>query len=186
MEEKLRYTERLAGIGEMITGLAHESRNALQRAQACLELLQLKVDDQPDLLALTVDIEKAQDHLRYLFDEVRGPSEALGAVAAALHRGSGQRFNVGQKTLLVGGANRSWRIGGDQRQRKNCKDQRGLSPALAQIASLFGWGRGHKHAISPLKDRRVLHQSCQIISVPLVPGLSMFHRGLLGCTTLVA
>ena len=121
-----------------------------------------------------------------LFDEVRGASEALGAVAAALHRGSGERFNVGQKTLLVGGANRSWRIGGDQRQRKNCKDQRGLSPALAQIASLFGWGRGHKHAISPLKDRRVLHQSCQIISVPLVPGLSMFHRGLLGCTTLVA
>ncbi len=25
-----------------------------------------------------------------LFDEVRGPSEAFGAVAAALHRGSGQ------------------------------------------------------------------------------------------------
>jgi two-component system sensor kinase FixL len=72
IEEKLRYTERLAAIGEMITGLAHESRNALQRAQACLELLQLKADDRPDLLELTADIEKAQDHLRYLFDEVRG------------------------------------------------------------------------------------------------------------------
>ena len=30
-----------------------------------------------------------------LFDQVRSSGEALGAVAAALHRGSGQRFNVG-------------------------------------------------------------------------------------------
>jgi two-component system, LuxR family, sensor kinase FixL len=56
----------------MMAGLAHESRNALQRTHACLELLQLKAEDRPDLLDLTADIEKAQDHLRYLFDEVRG------------------------------------------------------------------------------------------------------------------
>ena len=37
-EEKLRQAERLAAIGEMIAGLAHESRNALQQSQACLEL----------------------------------------------------------------------------------------------------------------------------------------------------
>src|SRR5262249_2630294 len=66
IEEKLRNAERLAAIGEMIAGLAHESRNALQRTHACLELLQLKAEDRPDLLDLTTDIEKAQDHLRYL------------------------------------------------------------------------------------------------------------------------
>src|SRR6185437_2269310 len=31
--------ERLAAIGQVMTTLAHESRNALQRAQACLERL---------------------------------------------------------------------------------------------------------------------------------------------------
>lgn len=72
VEEKLRHTERLAAMGEMITGLAHESRNALQRSQACLELLQLKAHDRPDLHELIADIERSQDHIRYLFEEVRG------------------------------------------------------------------------------------------------------------------
>src|SRR5271157_1867796 len=31
--------ERLAAIGQMAAGLAHEGRNALQRSQICLELL---------------------------------------------------------------------------------------------------------------------------------------------------
>ena len=34
--EKLLMNERLAAIGEMVTGLAHESRNAFQRSHACL------------------------------------------------------------------------------------------------------------------------------------------------------
>jgi signal transduction histidine kinase len=71
-EEKVRQAERLAAIGEMVTGLAHESRNALQRAEACLELLALRVKDRPELLPLVHDIQKAQDHLHYLYEEVRG------------------------------------------------------------------------------------------------------------------
>lgn len=42
--EKALQSERLAAIGEMIAGLAHESRNALQRSQACLELLRLRLN----------------------------------------------------------------------------------------------------------------------------------------------
>ncbi len=38
-QERALQSERLAAIGEMVTGLAHESRNALQRSQACLEML---------------------------------------------------------------------------------------------------------------------------------------------------
>ena len=51
-QERLQ-SERLAAIGQMVTGLAHESRNALQRAQACLDLLALELEGQPEQLELT-------------------------------------------------------------------------------------------------------------------------------------
>jgi signal transduction histidine kinase len=71
-EQKLRHAERLAAIGETVAGLAHESRNALQRSQACLEMLMRKVKDQPEALDLLVRLQKAQDHLHHLYEEVRG------------------------------------------------------------------------------------------------------------------
>ncbi|HMF19388.1 MAG TPA: PAS domain S-box protein [Gemmataceae bacterium] len=71
-EAKLRQSERLAAIGEMVAGLAHESRNALQLSQACLELLECKLDDQPELQGLVRDVQKSQDHLHRLYEEVRG------------------------------------------------------------------------------------------------------------------
>ncbi len=71
-EKKLRQSERLAAIGEMVAGLAHESRNALQLSQACLELLECKLEGQPDLRGLVQDIQKSQDHLHRLYEEVRG------------------------------------------------------------------------------------------------------------------
>jgi DNA-binding NtrC family response regulator len=49
-QERALQAERLAAIGQMVTGLAHESRNALQRSQACLEMLGLIVRDQPQAL----------------------------------------------------------------------------------------------------------------------------------------
>jgi PAS domain S-box-containing protein len=39
VHQQLLQSERLVAIGEMMTGLAHESRNALQRAQACRWIL---------------------------------------------------------------------------------------------------------------------------------------------------
>ena len=38
-QAQLMQSERLAAIGEMMTGLAHESRNSLQRSQACRGML---------------------------------------------------------------------------------------------------------------------------------------------------
>jgi signal transduction histidine kinase len=56
----------------MVTGLAHESRNALQRSQACLEMLALTLQDRPESLDLIARIQKAQDHLHHLYEDVRG------------------------------------------------------------------------------------------------------------------
>ncbi len=70
-QERLLQSERLAAIGQMMTGLAHESRNALQRSQACLEMLALEVRDRPAALDLVARIQKAQDHLHLLYEEVR-------------------------------------------------------------------------------------------------------------------
>lgn len=63
---------RLAAIGEMVAGLAHESRNALQRSQASLELLALEVADRPEAIDLVNRIQRAQTHLHHLYEEVRG------------------------------------------------------------------------------------------------------------------
>jgi PAS domain S-box-containing protein len=63
--------ERLAAIGEMVAGLAHESRNILYRGQACLEMLALEVEDRPEALRLIARLQKAQDDLHTLYEEVR-------------------------------------------------------------------------------------------------------------------
>jgi hypothetical protein len=77
-EEKVIQSERLAAIGQMVTGLAHESRNALQRAKASLEMLQLDLPQQPDTSKLVGQISAALDELRRLYEEVR-------AYAAPIH-----------------------------------------------------------------------------------------------------
>jgi signal transduction histidine kinase len=71
-QERLLRSERLAGIGQMVTGIAHESRNALQRIQSCSEMLELEIEGNDEALRLVRRIEEAQDHLLRLFDEVRG------------------------------------------------------------------------------------------------------------------
>src|SRR5262249_48062243 len=70
-QERTLQAERLAAIGQMVAGLAHESGNALARSQACLEMLALEVQDRPEALTLVVRTQKAQDHLQQLYEEVR-------------------------------------------------------------------------------------------------------------------
>jgi len=70
-QERTLQAERLAAIGQVVTGLAHESRNALQRSQACLEMLALTVRDRPEALDLIGRLQKAQDHLHHLYEDVR-------------------------------------------------------------------------------------------------------------------
>jgi PAS domain S-box-containing protein len=68
-QQRVLETERLAAIGETMTALAHESRNALQRMQSCLTLLRLRGGD--EVQALIDDLQSAQDQLQRLYEEVR-------------------------------------------------------------------------------------------------------------------
>jgi PAS domain S-box-containing protein len=63
--------ERLAAIGQMAAGLAHESRNALQRGLGCLERLRWALQGQPAVLDLVARARKAQDDLLRLYEHVR-------------------------------------------------------------------------------------------------------------------
>jgi len=76
-QERTLQAERLAAIGQMVTGLAHESGNALARSQACLELLALEVQDRPEALDLVARVQQAQDHLQQLYEDVRGYAAPL-------------------------------------------------------------------------------------------------------------
>src|SRR5581483_10045122 len=69
--------ERLAAIGQVMTTLAHESRNALQRAQACLERLAWRLHEHPGELDLLRRAQAAQADLTRLFDEVRNYAAPL-------------------------------------------------------------------------------------------------------------
>jgi PAS domain S-box-containing protein len=70
-EERARQAGRLAAIGETMAALVHESRNALQRSKACLEMLSLEVEDRPEALKLVARAQRAQEDLHRLYEEVR-------------------------------------------------------------------------------------------------------------------
>jgi signal transduction histidine kinase len=73
-QQKLVAKERLAAIGQMVAGLAHESRNAFQRSHACLAELSLDLEDMPESLELVHKVQKALDDVNGLLEEVRNYS----------------------------------------------------------------------------------------------------------------
>jgi two-component system sensor kinase FixL len=70
-EDRALLAERLAAIGQVSTGLAHESRNALARSQGCLEMLARRVQNRPDAMDLIDRIQAAQRQLLRLYEHVR-------------------------------------------------------------------------------------------------------------------
>jgi len=70
-QQKLIQSERLAAIGQMVTGLAHESRNALQRSRACLDVLNLDLESAPEQQDLVRRTRSALVELQTLYEEVR-------------------------------------------------------------------------------------------------------------------
>jgi PAS domain S-box-containing protein len=70
-QERALQTERLAAIGQMVTGLAHESRNALQQIQSSVEMLARRVRSNGEF-SLVTEIQKAHDRIHHLLEGVRG------------------------------------------------------------------------------------------------------------------
>ncbi len=67
-----KKAERLAAMGQMLSGIAHESRNALQRIQAAADMLQLELDDNAEAREDLARIMRAREDLQTLFEELRG------------------------------------------------------------------------------------------------------------------
>lgn len=86
-EERLLQSERLTAIGEAMAGLAHESRNALQRSQACLEMLRISVTDE-EALDLINRLQIAHNDLHRLYEEVRGYAAPVRITRVAVHLGA--------------------------------------------------------------------------------------------------
>lgn len=69
--EKLLQSERLAATGQMISAIAHESRNALQRIQIGVDLLSFELPEDADSRKDLDRISRAKDDLHLMFEELR-------------------------------------------------------------------------------------------------------------------
>ena len=71
MDHPSLESERLDAVAEMISGLAHKSRNALQRAVACLDLLELDLEANAKQMELSTKIRRSLSDLLENYDEVK-------------------------------------------------------------------------------------------------------------------
>ena len=70
-EQRAHQAERLSAIGEMMTAIAHESRNALQRMQAGIDILSLDLPEHSEARENLDRIDRARSDLQRLFEELR-------------------------------------------------------------------------------------------------------------------
>ncbi|MFT5523284.1 MAG: signal transduction histidine kinase [Pirellulaceae bacterium] len=70
-ELRALQAERLAAIGQIVTSMAHESRNFLQRICSAVEFLQEIVSDNEEALEEVTRIQSAEQGLEHLLDELR-------------------------------------------------------------------------------------------------------------------
>jgi PAS domain S-box-containing protein len=102
-QQRALQAERLAAIGQMVSGLSHEGRNALQRSQACLEMLALDVQDRPAALDLVARVQRAQEHLHDLYEAVRAYAAPLAPKPRPCDLGQVLRQAWGQVEWLRSG-----------------------------------------------------------------------------------
>jgi PAS domain S-box-containing protein len=69
--------ERLASIGRTMIGLSHESRNILQRSQACITLLDREIPSNPKAKHFLDRLQRTQDDLKILHDDLRDYPQPL-------------------------------------------------------------------------------------------------------------
>lgn len=71
VQQRATEAERLAIIGQTMAAIAHESRNATQRIQTAVDMLKLDFSDVNEVMIEVDRIEKANDDLTALLEEVR-------------------------------------------------------------------------------------------------------------------
>jgi signal transduction histidine kinase len=69
--KRAEQNARLAAMGHMLSTVAHEGRNSLQRIQTGVDMLRLDLEDNQDLVDQLNRIEKASDSLTKLHEELR-------------------------------------------------------------------------------------------------------------------
>ncbi|KLU05558.1 diguanylate cyclase/phosphodiesterase (GGDEF & EAL domain) with PAS/PAC sensor(s) [Rhodopirellula islandica] len=77
VQEKLIQSARLAAVGEMVSAIAHESRNALQRIQIGVDMLGFDVPENSEMVKELDRISRAKDDLKQLFEELRSYAAPL-------------------------------------------------------------------------------------------------------------
>jgi signal transduction histidine kinase len=102
-QQRALQAQRLAVIGQTMAGLAHESRNALQRSQSGLEMLGWLVQDRPRAVELLARVQKAQDDLLRLYEDVRSYAAPVHLRPARLNLADVWREAWAQAVLLHGG-----------------------------------------------------------------------------------
>ncbi|TWT81352.1 Sporulation kinase E [Planctomycetes bacterium CA13] len=75
--EQLVQAERLAAVGQMISAIAHESRNALQRIQVGTDMLGLELDANSDAHNDLHRINRAKEDLLHLNEDLRSYSAPI-------------------------------------------------------------------------------------------------------------
>jgi len=71
VQDKLIQSERLAALGQMISVIAHESRNALQRIQVGVDMLGFEMAEDSDSWKDLQRISRAKEDLHHMFEELR-------------------------------------------------------------------------------------------------------------------
>jgi len=70
-EARALQAERLAAIGQMVTAVSHESRNALHRLAALVDELTDELRERLDLAPVLQNLHRAQDELQRIFEDLR-------------------------------------------------------------------------------------------------------------------
>lgn len=86
-QQRLLQSERLAGIGQMVTALTHESRNTLQRIMANVEMLLIDVGEDSNTSRGLQKIASACDELHLLHEEVRDYAAPIRLSQETCHPG---------------------------------------------------------------------------------------------------
>ncbi len=84
-QNRLVQAERLAAMGQMVSAIAHESRNALQRIQVSVEMLRYELKEGTEARSDLERISRAEQDLVHLHDELRS---FAGPIRLSLSTGS--------------------------------------------------------------------------------------------------